>query len=97
VVHAERVHLNGEIRAYAQNAPAGQERDLRNTDAWLPRVAATRERIHASAQSILTVGQLAKLDSMLYDMRYLEAQRSRTLQPLIERRARDSLNVSASN
>lgn len=96
-VHAERVRLNGEIRAYEQGAPAGQERDLRNTDAWLQHVAASRERIHASAQSILTVEQLAKLDAMLYDLRYHEAQRSRTLQPLIERRARDALNVSVSN
>jgi len=96
-VHAERVRLNGEIRAYEQSASAGEEHDLRKTDAWLQHVAATRARIHASAQSILTVGQLAKLDAMMYDLRYHEAQRSRTLQPLIERRARDAINVTVSN
>jgi len=95
-VHAERVRLNAEIRAYAKGAAPGQDRDLRDTDEWMQHVAATRARIHASAQSILTAGQLARLDSMMFDFRYQEAQRSKRLQRLVEKRAREN-RYSTSN
>jgi hypothetical protein len=96
-VSAERRQFNDEIRAYQENVPDGQERDMRHTDLWQKHVAATHARIHASASSILSPTQLAQLDAILEELRQREAAQIQVERMMRDAKRRDALNIAKSN
>jgi hypothetical protein len=96
-VHAERLRFNDEIREYVQSATPGQEPDMRHTQLWPEHVAATHSRIHASAAAILSRQQLAKLDSILDELRQQEAAQIQVERVMRGMGARGKLNMARSN